>query len=800
MALDEATPVSGSYSGYSTLMNTWNAFNTWLGTAEANYVGSTTKLYTGGASKQVLCVFTPFKKPMEGKLALIKSSANTAITNGNSCYSLKGAVYDVFNSSGTKVGSITTDENGKGSIDGLQAGTGYYIIEKKAPKGYALDSSKHTFKITAGQTTTVKVSDKPQNDPVTMLIKKLNKTTGTAERLGDGSLAGAQFTVKYYDGYYTKADLPSAADRTWVLKTDENGRTRLAKQYIVSGSDLYYASNGDPCLPLGTITIQETKAPAGFKIDNTLHLQQITSSATTEGVIAFNEITVNEEEFFGKIELQKMAVDGESKAPEEGAEFEIYLTSAGSYANAKDEERDYLKTGADGRATSKELPYGNYTIHQVSGKDSYQLAADKTVSITTDNSVVPISFDNLKMEIGTSASDENGQKILNVATDITIIDTVSYTNLNVGKEYKVKGVLMDKQTGEPILIDGEKVTGETTFTPETADGSVEVSFSFNGIPLKGKTVVVFETLYEGEKEVAVHADIEDEGQTIEFTEPKIGTTATVESEKEAIICAETILIDTVEYENLTPGKEYAIKGILMDKQTGEPILVDGEKVIAEKQFTADEANGTIDMTFTFNSLALKGKSVVVFETIYENDVEVITHGDINDEGQTVRFLNPTIATQAHDENGKKLLEAAKDITIVDTVSYTDLKPGKEYLIKGVLMDKQTGEPLLIDEKQITSETTFTPEKADGSIEVRFTVDTSGLRGKSIVVFEELYYEEILLAAHADIENEGQTVTVKTPPPKTGDSADMIPWILIMAVSGAAVIVIAYIGKKSVRKQ
>ena len=372
------------------------------------------------------------------------------------------------------------------------------------------------------------------------------------------------------------------------------------------------------------------------------------------------------------------------------------------------------------------------------------------------------------MEIGTKASGTEGKKVMNVATDITIVDTVSYQNLNVGKSYTVKGVLMDKETGEPILVDGEQVTAEKQFTAADESGAVEMEFTFNAVPVKGKKVVVFEELYEDTVKVAVHADIEDEGQTVEFTEPKIGTTAKIEEEKDALISPETTLVDTVEYENLFVGKEYTVKGVLMDKETGEPILVDGEQVTAETVFTAESASGTVDVTFSFSSLELKGKSVVVFETVYESDAEVAVHADIEDEGQTVRFREPEIGTTAAAPNGDKNLKPHSEITIVDVVSYTDLKPGKEYTLKGVLMDKKTGAPLLMNGEQVTAETVFTPDTESGSVDVIFTFDASELDGKSVVVFEDLYNGEILMATHADIEDEGQTVRFRTPPiVKTG---------------------------------
>lgn len=208
------------------------------------------------------------------------------------------------------------------------------------------------------------------------------------------------------------------------------------------------------------------------------------------------------------------------------------------------------------------------------------------------------------------------------------MDTVRYSGLTVGKTYKLSGVLMDKATGEPLMVDGKQVTAEKEFTPKSETGTEELSYTFNASALAGKAVVEFEDLYESDSKVASHADIEDEGQTVTFTEPKIGTTATANGEHTAEPVGEITIIDTVAYTGLIPGKEYTIKGVLMDKATGEKLLVDGKEITAEAAFRASEAEGAIDIPFTFDASALAGKTVVVFETLYRDKLEVCAHADM----------------------------------------------------------------------------------------------------------------------------------------------------------------------------
>ena len=378
-------------------------------------------------------------------------------------------------------------------------------------------------------------------------------------------------------------------------------------------------------------------------------------------------------------------------------------------------------------------------------------------------------------EIRTQAKDKETELQVTLAEgEKTIVDTVAYNNLIPGQEYTVKGILMNKETGEPLLVEDKEVKAETTFTPEEADGTVELEFTFDGSALKGTEVVVFERLYHNEINVVSHTDIEDEGQTVRF--PEIGTKAYAQNNEfnETQASEETTFIDVVEYKSLKVGLEYTVKGKLMVKSTGEPLLIDGEEVIATTVFTPEEKDGTVELIYTFDSSALAGEDIVVFEDVYHNDILVGTHSDIEDEGQTVRIVE--VGTQASDKTtGTNEQQAGKDVTIVDKVYYKGLIVGKEYTVKGKLMNKATNEPLVIEGKEVIAEKTFTVEKpegdyvqfdkdkmietADGFVELEFTFDSSELAGQDVVVFEDVYRDDILVATHSNIEDEGQTVKI-----------------------------------------
>ncbi len=352
----------------------------------------------------------------------------------------------------------------------------------------------------------------------------------------------------------------------------------------------------------------------------------------------------------------------------------------------------------------------------------------------------------------------------------TIIDTVSYSSLLPGKEYTVSGTLMNKKTGEAVLIDGKLITASTTFTAEKAEGSVDIVFEFDASAIAGTTVVAFESMEYKGIEVAVHADIEDENQTVYI--PDVHTTATATDTEDHVTGAneEVTITDEVALTGLKVGNEYTVKGVLMDRNTGAEIQVGGESITDEKTFTAETADMTVTLTYTLDASKLAGTTTVVFETLYtavteEMGVEVGRHHDIDDEGQTVYI--PEIHTTATDQKtGINHTESEEQATIVDTVLYSHLLPGKEYTVKGTLMNKKTGEAILINGEEVTVETTFTAEKSEGSVDVIFTFDASAIAPTTVVAFEHLEYKGIDIAVHADIEDEDQTVYI----PEIGTTA------------------------------
>ena len=371
----------------------------------------------------------------------------------------------------------------------------------------------------------------------------------------------------------------------------------------------------------------------------------------------------------------------------------------------------------------------------------------------------------------------------NVVTDseTVIVDTVEYHNLVPGKEYTLKGSMQvkgekdGKPVATPLEVGGEAVTAETTFTPEAAHGTVNVTFAFDSRDLEdGTQLVVFENLERNGNVLVTHEDIEDINQMVVVTVPGISTSARdgIDGDKDVVVDDATTVIDTVEYKNLVPGKEYTLNGKLYSKSTGKPLMVGDKPVTGQTTFTPEKADGKVEVTFTFDSRAIADKTdIVVFESLVRSGTELASHADIDDKNQTVTVTHPEIGTTAVDgADGDKNVITDDTTEVIDTVEYTGLIPGKEYTLKGTLHVKVTGEdgnvtekPLEVDGKPVTAETTFTPEKSDGKVDVVFHFNSLTIpHDTEIVAFESLEKNGVEIAAHADIKDKAQTVTVKHP--------------------------------------
>ena len=674
------------------------------------------------------------------KATITKVDAETGAAQGDA--SLAGAVYGVYHGSDL-IDQYTTNASGQFTTKEYVCGDNWYIQEISPSSGYLLDTTKYP------------VGAEP--DKYTLEHNQI--PIGVKEQAIKGKI---QIHKQYETLEGTPKDEAAAEFQVYLKSAGSYDKAKASERDTIITSASGYAVTKN--MPYGTYIVHQTKGGAGREFVDDFEVM-ISANNQTYSYELLNELKN------GQLKIIKTSDDGKV----EGIQFRV-TRLADNYSKV-------YTTDASGLILTETLPIFEdnegktkyqYRVEELDTKETFGYALpDPQIVTLEEGDIAEVNFHNVPLEIGTMAKFEDGTKDTQSAQDIVLVDTVRYTGLQVGKEYKLSGVLMNKATAKPFLdFDGNEVTAEATFTPTDADGTVDVTFMFSSLHLKQDTeVVVFETLYREDIELATHAQIDDEGQTVKIRVPEIGTTATSEDGHRVDPLGEVTIFDEVSYTNLKPEKEYTVSGVLMDKATGKAFLdADGKEIKAETTFTPTQPTGTVTVEFVFNATGLHGKEVVAFETLYYEGIELATHAEINDEGQTVELKNPQISTVAVTEDGSKTTLTADDVQITDTISYSDLTVGVEYRMTGILMDKATGKPFLdFDGNEVTAEATFTPADADGTVELTFTFDSRQLdEDTKLVVFDELYRADTLLAVHKDIDAEDQTVEIRVP--KIGTTA------------------------------
>ena len=780
----------------------------------------------------------------KGYLTLHKDSSNKTLTDANDCYSLAGAEYGVYTDSNcsNKVATLTTNASGNANTVSLNPGR-YYVKETKAPKGYFTDSQVYTADVSGAnrESSPVKlsVSDNPANDPMAMLLGKYDgqKTYNGAGNLPQGSatLAGAEFTVDYYAtlDYKSYDDLKNAdvkPTRSWTFKTNENGIANFKADDFVSGDAFYYNSNNDPCIPRGTVVIRETKAPTGYVKSDDVSFQKIQENPTTGAVRTYNVPEVAEQVYRSDIEFTKKADNGSEHLA--GVPFKVtslttgeshiavtdengYFSSASSW-NAHDSNtnaNDWALTASDtidstkldanagfwfgnnsaldGNGTTSTsdavkadnklgaLPFDTYSIEELrcSANEGYALI-NTTVTVTRDAKTIDLgTFDDPEPEIHTTAYDaSDSDHYVGVGT-VKISDKVEYSHLVAGKTYTVIGELHDAATGDAVTVNGQAITAEKTFTAEDSAGSVTLDYAFDSYDLKGKTLVVYETLTDAKgAKLAEHRNKSDVSQQVTVLTPKLSTSAVGDADNSKSVTAEgdVTVTDYVRYTGLTAGQTYTLTGTLMDKSTKKAFVdADGNPVTATAEFTAEAESGTATVTFTFNASSIKtGTKLIAFETLSTNGIEIADHKDINDIDQTVTVKAPVIGTTAVDAaDGDKTVTGEENVAVRDTVHYNNVTPGKTYKVTGTLYEKVLDKNGKVTKKvfkdkngtPVTAEANFTAEDSYGNVDVTFYFDGSSLKeGTSLVAFESLSHNDKEIASHADVNDSGQTVIITKP--------------------------------------
>ena len=651
-------------------------------------------------------------KVVKGYIELQKASTCTNVSDNNKLYSLAGAEFSIYDASGKFVQKLTTNEKGETGRSGLLTAGTYTVKETKAPEGYYA-ADDFTVKVNAGQVTKKTVGDKPYNDPLSMIVGKFDgeKTYNGAGNLPQGSatLADAEFTVDYYDTFdYDNYDALKKADieptRSWTFKTNENGFALFSTEDFVSGSAFYYNDQNAVCIPRGTIVVRETKAPKGYLKSNAVSFQKIMEGSNVAGLITYNAAEVPEQVYRSDFEFTKKAENGSDRLA--GVPFKVTSLTTDESHIAVTDENGYFSSASSWNAHD-----GN------TNANDWALTADGTIDSARLDATAGFWFGNN-----------------------TVLDA-----------------------------DGHATTGD----------AIKADNALGAMPFDTYSVEELRcTANEGHALVNTTVTISRNGATIDFgtlddPEPEIHTTAYDASDSDHYVGVGTVKVsDKVEYSHLVAGKSYTVTGELRDAETGDVLKVDGKTVTASQTFTAEKSNGSVTVDFTFDSYDLAGKTLVVYETLADaSGSKLAEHKDKDDVSQQVTVFKPEIGTTATDKaDGDKNVASEPEATVTDKVRYVNLTPGKTYKVTGTLYEKVKGKDGKVTEKKftvngkdVTAETEFTAEKSSGEVEVTFTFDASAIKdGTELVAFETVSSDGHEICAHADIEDEDQTVTVNQP--------------------------------------
>ncbi|EGT5081795.1 VaFE repeat-containing surface-anchored protein [Clostridioides difficile] len=686
-----------------------------------------------------------------GNTKLQKTSTNANITDGNGIYSIAGATYGVYSDKDCtkQLTTLTTDTSGNTEAVEVRA-TIVYIKELSAPAGFKIDKTVYSLSVEVGKTATLKVSDTPKVTDTLIELFKIDMETQKSNPQGNASLEGAEFTWNFYAGYYNKNNLPAQPTRTWVTKTiaekDSDGAihyiTRLADKYKVSG-DSFYTQDGKNVLPLGTLTVEETKSPSGYLLEGTymqadgseeqikgMYLTQITEDGDLAVLSGSNQYHVSDKVIRGGVKIQKRDLETKDTKAQGGATlkdtaFEIISLNENAVLvegklYKKNEVLKTIHTDIEGIASTSAdlLPYGKYRLSEQKPPEGYLTDGAK-----------PIDFE----------ITENG-KIVDLTDE-------AHSIYNQIKRGDIEGVKIGAGSHKRLADVPFRITSKTT----------------------------------GESHVVVTDDNGQFSTASDWASHKHNTNAGKTSE------------DGVWFGTSEPDDS---KGVLLY----DTYIIEELRCESNKGF----------------------KLIPPFEIVISRNKVVVDLGTLTDEYEK----EITIHTTATSKDGEKTILAGKDVTITDTVKLDGLTKGTKYQLKGWQMLKEENAELIINDKRIENDYIFTADSETMEVKIEFTFDASNLGGKQLVTFEELYDlsnpdEPIKVAEHKDIEDDGQTVTIKEVPetptpeepekpttpdtptktdsPKTGDNTNILAFAIMMFVSAGGLAGTYFFKRRKMKK-
>ena len=759
---------------------------------------------------------------MTGWIAIQKASSNPDCSDNNSMYSLEGAQYDVYDTQGQVVDTITTDENGYGCSHELLPGY-YKVWERSAPKGYALDTQGHAVDVLAGDTQTLNVVDIPQNDPVQISVRKQDAQTGNASPQGAATLEGTEFTLKFY----ASDSVSGTPARTWVLKTDKNGITGLTQvtanrqTYFVKGDPFYKNSSGDIVLPLGTLTIEETKAPSGYLLNShDVHTVHITSDNTSEEEVHSYVVPKhNEQVQRGDIRVEKldkelMSNKTQGDATLEGITFAVVnlnpqavKTSLGVCEPQQVCAR-ITTTNKDGhfiaQTSDQDLPYGHYRIYEESSNDSYlNNGFEAEFDITHDKELVSLT------DANSCAKDSvvrGGIKLGKIDKELNVHSPQGAATLE-GAEFSIYN-----KSAAPVQIDDKLVAPNELVTTLTTDETASAETDKRLLPYgtyliqetkaprgyelnstwqrlvkirKNSTIYDLSSEKESVDDQVNRGDIRLIKRDDQTQKPLSGVIFKLTSKT----TGETHLLMTDENGEVNTSSEF-VKHSYMTNQNDSALNADGRcdatKLVMDTgvwfggtQDTEDGAKvcdtlGALPYdTYTIQELSSpqnKGKKLISFDIQLTRPHYNLILGTLNNK-PAESFISELLSTNL---NHSAYTEEKTILT--DTLSFENLNVGATYIVSGYLVDKDTAEPLQDTQgKDIRVEKTFTARIASDRVKLVYTFNAKDLNGKSVVAFATLKDKDgNIIFSEKDLDEKDQCVSFTYPPTPPTTPPDVPP--------------------------
>lgn len=720
-------------------------------------------------------------KPLENVGFTLYDSTKTPIA-----VALSNGVY-YPNSSATTF-EMYTDANGVIKIKKLSKGV--YFYKETSPNGkYITDGQLHQLMVTPNKITTESVPNTPKKGDIR--FAKVDKNTNY--------LANATFDIftdekctKHAKDFYDNMDYaPVTTDEsgmvifnnipcgTYYIKETDTASDKILLDKpivaVVNENETSLTYNGKP---LNTVDVESDSGvlhlPVIANNDITISTTAVDASTGSHSgfVKATGKTTIRDTVKYTGLRTDKTYVlVGVLMDKETNGELKIN-------GNSVIQRVEFVPSSPNGNQVVN-FTFNNSTLKDKSvvvfetlyckNDESTPIAEHKDIN----DSEQTVKFTEAGMS--TSAIDKaTGTHKGHIASTTTIVDTVTYNGLTTAGTYSLQAQLIDKETGNPITnlttnTSGASVGGSNKdtiivpFTPSTTgNGSVDVEINFNSLTFSEKSVVVYETLYRNGSVVALHKDINDASQTVEFLSPKITTRAEDSTFRRNVTYAGSSGVsDYVALEGLVVGQEYTLNSKLVNKEDGSDLVVDGQTIKQSKTFTATAESMEVGIggsAYKFNTSGLAGKSIVFFEELVWKDTTIAKHNDLNDAAQTITYLKPSLKTEAKDSDTESHYAYTSGITtIIDTVTYDNVitgTGGHQMTISAV--NKATG-------SVITTKTVpFNPTTASGSVEMDISFNSKGLENNSVVIYEELTFVGNTIAEHKDINDADQTVTFLTP--------------------------------------